>query len=66
MVLESSVKVLEFQLWWTNRYPRHGMWSLERTWKEETLMLGNVGLSIPDDIEEKLVVLKATRRLLGK
>ena len=66
MVMDSALLVLEFQLWWYNRYPRHGLQGLERCWKEEETMLGNVGLSIPEELDEKFMVLKATRRLLNK
>ena len=66
MVMESALRVLEFQLWWYNRYPRHGIHGLDKCWKDEETMLGNVGLSVPAELEEKYMVLKATRRLLNK
>ena len=66
MVMESVLRVLEFQLWWYNRYPRHGIQGLDKCWKDEATMLGNVGLSVPEELEEKYMVLKATRRLLNK
>ena len=65
MVMESILMVLEFRLWWYNRYPRHGIQGLDNCWKEETSMLAHVGLSVPADLEEKYMVLKATRRLLN-
>lgn len=66
LVMESVVKVLEFQLWWYNRYPRHGLQGLDRCWREEETMLSNVGLAVPAELEEQYMVLKATRRLLDK
>ncbi len=66
MVMESVVRELEFQLWWYNRYPRHGVQGLDNCWQEEETMLGNVGLAIPSELEEKYMVLKATRRLLNR
>lgn len=66
MVMESAFRTLEFQLWWYNRYPRHGLQGLDRVWKEEELMLGNVGLAVPADLEEKYMALKAIRRLMSK
>lgn len=66
LVLESVLRELEFHLWWYNRYPRHGLQGLDNSWQEEEAMLGNVGLSIPSELEEKYMVLKATRRLLNR
>ncbi len=66
MVMESALRTLEYLLWWYNRYPRHGLEGLDRVWKEEELMLGNVGLSVPADLEEKFMALKAIRRLMSK
>jgi hypothetical protein len=66
MVMESAIRVIEFQLWWCNRYPRHGIHLLENHWRDEETMLGNVGLSIPGELEEKYIVLKATRRMLNQ
>jgi hypothetical protein len=65
-VLESATKVLEFKLWWYNRYPKHSLQGLENLWNEEKMMLANVGLSVPPELEEKYTVMKATRRLLDK
>lgn len=66
MVMQSVVRELDYQLWWYNRYPRHGIQGLDTTWKDEETMLGNVGLSVPAELEEKYMVLKATRRLLNR
>jgi hypothetical protein len=66
MVMQSVVRELEYQLWWYNRYPRHGVQGLDQSWREEETILGNVGLSVPADLEEKYIVLKATRRLLNR
>jgi len=66
LVMESALRVLEFQLWWSNRYPKQGLHGLDSRWKEEETMLGNVGISIPAELEEKYMVIKATRRLLNR
>jgi hypothetical protein len=66
MVMESVLRVLEFKLWWYNRYPRHSLQGLENLWNEEEMMLAAVGLSVPSELEEKYMVMRATRRLLCK
>jgi hypothetical protein len=65
LVLQSSVRTLEFLVAWCNRYPRKGMAALEFHWEEEALALGRVGLTLPVELVEKYAVLKVARRLLN-
>jgi len=66
LVLASSLRQLELQLWRAKRYGPRKLAEVDAAWKRETAILEVVGLSVPEDILGKYSVLVATWRLAGK
>ena len=65
LVLESSVRALEYQVWRGKRYGARMLASIDKVWEEETAMLKRIGLEVPEDILGKYSVMKVSWRLAG-
>jgi hypothetical protein len=65
LVLESSARALEYQVWRGKRYGARMLASIDKVWEEETAMLQHIGLDVPEDILGKYSVMKVSWRLAG-
>ncbi|MBJ7390513.1 MAG: hypothetical protein JHC85_03035 [Chthoniobacterales bacterium] len=66
LVLESSARALEYQVWRGKRYGSRMLAGIDKAWEEETAMLKHLGLDVPEDILGKYSVMKVSWRLSGQ
>jgi hypothetical protein len=66
LVLESSIRALEYQVWRGKRYGSRMLAGIDKVWEEETAMLKHIGLDVPEDILGKYSVMKVSWRLSGQ
>ena len=65
LVLASSVRALEYQVWRGKRYGARMLAGLDQVWEDETAMLKRIGLEVPEDLLGKYSVMKVSWRLSG-
>jgi hypothetical protein len=63
LVLESSIRALEYQIWRGKRYGARMLAGIDKVWEEETARLKHLGLDVPEDILGKYSVMKVSWRL---
>ena len=65
LVLESSIRALEYQTWRGKRYGTRMLAGIDNMREDETAMLKRIGLEVPEDLLGKYSVMKVSWRLAG-